>query len=472
MPDAPPPTRPPGSASPTTSGPPVRRGRGRVGQDRPPWSTACWPWCHGPGRAARRRRHHLHREGRRRAARPHPPRLEELGAEGADGVCRRPPLPHRARPARRGRHRDPARLRPAAAVRASGGGRAAAARRGARRGELDRGLRPALVGVPRPAAGRPRADSGPPAALRVPVPPPRAAGPGRWPSTRTGTSSRSGCPPTSPSPPPSGRCSTPASPPGGGRVREPCARPRLTSSAVRLDDLADYLDELGAIDRRARPARGALTPRPSRSRRASRSGGRAARPTSTTSRPSRCRAQRGGARRLEDMPQQGGRRVRPAHRQRHPPASPWTPPPSGAPPGSSSSTTCSCWPAPCCATRAHGPRCAPACTSATSGSCSTSSRTPTPSRSSWPCASPRPTPIATRPAPRRGTRWRSRPGHLFVVGDPKQSIYRFRRADISTFLAAADRFGRDGGNVVELTANFRTAAPVIEWVNTDLRHAS
>jgi ATP-dependent helicase/nuclease subunit A len=58
------------------------------------------------------------------------------------------------------------------------------------------------------------------------------------------------------------------------------------------------------------------------------------------------------------------------------------------------------------------------------------------------------------------------PGHLFVVGDPKQSIYRFRRADISTFLAAAERFGAEGGGVVELTANFRTVRPVIEWVNT------
>jgi ATP-dependent exoDNAse (exonuclease V) beta subunit len=60
------------------------------------------------------------------------------------------------------------------------------------------------------------------------------------------------------------------------------------------------------------------------------------------------------------------------------------------------------------------------------------------------------------------------PGHIFVVGDPKQSIYRFRRADISTFLAAAARFGSDGGRV-ELTANFRTVAPIIDWVNTTFR---
>jgi ATP-dependent helicase/nuclease subunit A len=57
------------------------------------------------------------------------------------------------------------------------------------------------------------------------------------------------------------------------------------------------------------------------------------------------------------------------------------------------------------------------------------------------------------------------PGQLFIVGDPKQSIYRFRRADISTFIAAADRFGPEGGGVVEMTANFRTVAPVIDWVN-------
>ena len=57
------------------------------------------------------------------------------------------------------------------------------------------------------------------------------------------------------------------------------------------------------------------------------------------------------------------------------------------------------------------------------------------------------------------------PGHLFMVGDPKQSIYRFRRADISVFMAARDRFGADGGGLVQLTANFRSCAPIIGWVN-------
>jgi ATP-dependent exoDNAse (exonuclease V) beta subunit len=56
------------------------------------------------------------------------------------------------------------------------------------------------------------------------------------------------------------------------------------------------------------------------------------------------------------------------------------------------------------------------------------------------------------------------PGHLFIVGDPKQSIYRFRRADIRTFLAAQRHFGGDGG-LVRLTTNFRSARPLIDWLN-------
>ncbi|MGI9030250.1 MAG: UvrD-helicase domain-containing protein, partial [Ilumatobacteraceae bacterium] len=54
------------------------------------------------------------------------------------------------------------------------------------------------------------------------------------------------------------------------------------------------------------------------------------------------------------------------------------------------------------------------------------------------------------------------PGRLFVVGDPKQSIYRFRRADIATYLAAGARLAQRRAT---LTANFRSTRAVIEWVN-------
>jgi ATP-dependent exoDNAse (exonuclease V) beta subunit len=52
-------------------------------------------------------------------------------------------------------------------------------------------------------------------------------------------------------------------------------------------------------------------------------------------------------------------------------------------------------------------------------------------------------------------------GALFVVGDPKQSIYRFRRADIATYLHAQQRIGTP----VALDTNFRTGAPILDWVN-------
>jgi ATP-dependent exoDNAse (exonuclease V) beta subunit len=56
------------------------------------------------------------------------------------------------------------------------------------------------------------------------------------------------------------------------------------------------------------------------------------------------------------------------------------------------------------------------------------------------------------------------PGRLFFVGDPKQSIYRFRRADIGLFLDVRDRLaGADGP--VRLTRNFRSVPGVLAWVN-------
>ena len=52
-----------------------------------------------------------------------------------------------------------------------------------------------------------------------------------------------------------------------------------------------------------------------------------------------------------------------------------------------------------------------------------------------------------------------------MVGDPKQSIYRFRRADIVTY-SEVKRIIKQHGELVALTTNFRSQKPVIDWVNT------
>ena len=54
-------------------------------------------------------------------------------------------------------------------------------------------------------------------------------------------------------------------------------------------------------------------------------------------------------------------------------------------------------------------------------------------------------------------------GRLFTVGDPKQSIYRFRRADISTYLRAQSG---NGVEVERLSTNFRCSRAVLDWVNS------
>jgi ATP-dependent helicase/nuclease subunit A len=56
-------------------------------------------------------------------------------------------------------------------------------------------------------------------------------------------------------------------------------------------------------------------------------------------------------------------------------------------------------------------------------------------------------------------------GKLFLVGDPKQSIYRFRRADIEIYEEAKQKLKASGGQVEDLTQNFRTLEPVVDWVN-------
>jgi ATP-dependent helicase/nuclease subunit A len=69
--------------------------------------------------------------------------------------------------------------------------------------------------------------------------------------------------------------------------------------------------------------------------------------------------------------------------------------------------------------------------------------------------------------PEQGSDWHDvtpRPGALFVVGDPKQSIYRFRRADIQTYEFVRQRF-TVFGRVLRLTANFRSTRAIADVVN-------
>lgn len=66
-----------------------------------------------------------------------------------------------------------------------------------------------------------------------------------------------------------------------------------------------------------------------------------------------------------------------------------------------------------------------------------------------------------------GADWRSvvpRAGGIFLVGDPKQSIYRFRRADIQVYEFAKARMSQCGV-VLPLTCNFRSILPIGDFVN-------
>ncbi len=54
-------------------------------------------------------------------------------------------------------------------------------------------------------------------------------------------------------------------------------------------------------------------------------------------------------------------------------------------------------------------------------------------------------------------------GALFLVGDPKQSIYRFRRADVETYRRVADGLG--SGARLSLVTNFRSAPRILDFVN-------
>ncbi|KNE25467.1 UvrD-helicase domain-containing protein [Achromobacter spanius] len=63
--------------------------------------------------------------------------------------------------------------------------------------------------------------------------------------------------------------------------------------------------------------------------------------------------------------------------------------------------------------------------------------------------------------------WQAGDGRsLFLVGDPMQSIYRFRKAEVGLFLEVADiGVGELTPDFLNLTDNFRSQAGIVEWVN-------
>ena len=62
-----------------------------------------------------------------------------------------------------------------------------------------------------------------------------------------------------------------------------------------------------------------------------------------------------------------------------------------------------------------------------------------------------------------------RAGSLFVVGDPKQSIYRFRRADIAAYMNFRRTLVASGGRIVRLEANFRAVPALTDPANAWFR---
>ncbi len=57
------------------------------------------------------------------------------------------------------------------------------------------------------------------------------------------------------------------------------------------------------------------------------------------------------------------------------------------------------------------------------------------------------------------------PGKLFLVGDPKQSIYRFRRADVAIYEAIKARLAARDARVLQLTTSFRAPPSLQAAVN-------
>lgn len=75
--------------------------------------------------------------------------------------------------------------------------------------------------------------------------------------------------------------------------------------------------------------------------------------------------------------------------------------------------------------------------------------------------------IAADDTPPRWTDAVPRPGSLFLVGDPKQAIYRFRGAHVAAYASVRDAFAaRDPASIIAVTANFRSEPAILEHVNS------
>lgn len=58
------------------------------------------------------------------------------------------------------------------------------------------------------------------------------------------------------------------------------------------------------------------------------------------------------------------------------------------------------------------------------------------------------------------------PGKLFIVGDPKQAIYRFRRADVGTYEEVKQLLLKNGAELLQLTTSFRALPSIQVMINS------
>src|SRR5262249_52474506 len=78
--------------------------------------------------------------------------------------------------------------------------------------------------------------------------------------------------------------------------------------------------------------------------------------------------------------------------------------------------------------------------------------------------------VASDVLPLQWTEAVPRPGALFLVGDPKQAIYRFRGAHVAAYDGVRKAFAaRDPSSIIPVTANFRSEPGILDHVNSCFR---